>query len=124
MKKLEKKIKEVNTLQLEEAVTTAHETSDAFSEATLKEQLIFQGAKEAEMKDTLGLLADGHIEMYKSVRADSFRNIQLTQMKCLVFLGYQGVGENNPYFTTDTSRRLRSTCTLQALSYIPCLCLY
>lgn len=66
-------------------MTTAHETSDAFSEATLKEQLIFQRAKEAEMKDMLGSLADGHIEMYKSVCTDAVRDIQVTQPKLIFF---------------------------------------
>jgi sorting nexin-4 len=51
-------------------VTTAHETSDAFSDETLKEQAIFQKAKEAEMKDMLGSLADGNIEMYKAVSTE------------------------------------------------------
>ena len=55
------------SLQLQEAVTTAHETSDAFSDETLREQAIFQYAKEAEMKEMLGSLADGHIDMYKQV---------------------------------------------------------
>ena len=54
-------------IQLQDAVTTAHETSDAFSDETLKEQAIFQRAKEAEMKEILGSLADGHIDMYKQV---------------------------------------------------------
>jgi sorting nexin-4 len=49
-------------------VTTAHETSDAFSDETLREQTVFQYAKEAEMKEMLGNLADGEIEFYKSVR--------------------------------------------------------
>jgi sorting nexin-4 len=53
--------------QLEEAVTTAHETSDAFSDETLREQAIFQYAKEAEMKEMLSNLADGQIELYKTV---------------------------------------------------------
>lgn len=48
-------------------MTTAHETSDAFSDETLKEQAVFQKAKEAEMKDMFGSLADGNIEMYKAV---------------------------------------------------------
>jgi sorting nexin-4 len=48
-------------------VTTAHETSDAFSDETLREQVIFQHAKEAEMKEMLGNFADGQIEFYKSV---------------------------------------------------------
>lgn len=80
MRKLDVKIKEVilvfNTTlsslnsfhdQLQDAVTTAHETSDAFSDETLREQAIFQHAKEAEMKEMLGNLADGQIEFYKSV---------------------------------------------------------
>ena len=54
-------------LQLQDAVTTAHETSDAFSDETLREQAIFQYAKEAEMKEMLGNLADGEIEFYKAV---------------------------------------------------------
>ena len=48
-------------------MTTAHETADAFSAETLKEQSIFQLAKESEMKELLGNLADGHIEMYRQV---------------------------------------------------------
>lgn len=48
-------------------MTTAHETSDAFSDETLKEQAIFQRAKEAELKEMLGSLADGQIEMYSQV---------------------------------------------------------
>lgn len=62
MKKLDSKIKE-----LEEAVTIAHETSDAFSEETLREQVIFQHAKRSEMKEMFGTLADGQIEMYRAV---------------------------------------------------------
>lgn len=60
--KLDKKIKE-----LEEAVTVAHDTSDAFSEETLREQRVFQLAKDTEMKEMLGNLADGQIEYYKAV---------------------------------------------------------
>lgn len=52
---------------MEEAVTNAHETSDAFSDETLREQAVFQVAKQAEMKEALGNLADGQIEFYKSV---------------------------------------------------------
>lgn len=61
MRKLDTKIKE-----LQDAVTTAHETSDAFSEETLREQTVFQYAKETEMKEMLGGLADSQIEFYKS----------------------------------------------------------
>ena len=62
MRKLDSKIKE-----LQDAVQTAHETSDAFSDETLREQTVFQYSKEAEMKEMLGNLADGQIEFYKSV---------------------------------------------------------
>ena len=49
-------------------MTTAHETSDAFSDETLREQTVFQYSKEAEMKEMLSNLADGEIEFYQSVR--------------------------------------------------------
>lgn len=48
-------------------MTTAHETSDAFSDETLMEQEVFQHGKKAELKETLNNLADGQIEMYKAV---------------------------------------------------------
>lgn len=48
-------------------MTTAQETSEAFSDETLREQAVFQYAKEAEMKEMLGNLADGQIEFYKAV---------------------------------------------------------
>jgi sorting nexin-4 len=53
--------------QLQDAVTTAQETSDAFSDETLREQAVFQFAKEAEMKEMLGNLAKGEIEFYTTV---------------------------------------------------------
>ena len=53
--------------QLTDAVTTAHETSDTFSNETLREQATFQFAKEAEMKEMLSNLADGQIELYRNV---------------------------------------------------------
>ncbi|KIJ29360.1 hypothetical protein M422DRAFT_188661, partial [Sphaerobolus stellatus SS14] len=74
MKKLDSKIKE-----LDEAVTTAHETSDAFSDETLREQEIFQYAKKAEMKEMLGNLADGQIEMYKASMEEWERIIPIIQ---------------------------------------------
>ena len=60
-----------NGTQLQDAVATAHETSDAFSEEVLREQTVFQYAKEAEMKEMLGNLADGQIEFYKAA-SDAF----------------------------------------------------
>ncbi|KAJ7040414.1 nexin sorting protein [Mycena alexandri] len=74
MRKLDIKIKE-----LQDAVTTAHETSDAFSDETLREQAIFQYAKQAEMKEMLGNLADGQIEFYKSAMEEFERIIPMVQ---------------------------------------------
>ena len=47
-------------------MTTAHETCDAFNDETLKERVIFQKAKEVEMKDMLSSLAEGQIELNKA----------------------------------------------------------
>lgn len=56
-------------------MTTAHETSDAFSDEVLREQIVFQHAKEAEMKEMLSHLAEGQIEFYKAVCAlSSYRS--------------------------------------------------
>ncbi|KAK0208807.1 hypothetical protein DFS33DRAFT_1305681 [Desarmillaria ectypa] len=74
MKKLDVKIKE-----LQDAVTTAHETSDAFSDETLREQAVFQYAKEAEMKEMLGNLAEGQIEFYKAAMEEWERIIPIIQ---------------------------------------------
>ncbi|KAJ3813773.1 nexin sorting protein [Lentinula lateritia] len=74
MKKLDVKIKE-----LQDAVTTAHETSDAFSDETLREQHVFQRAKEAEMKEMLGNFADGQIEFYKAAMEEWDRIIPVIQ---------------------------------------------
>ncbi|KAH9486522.1 Sorting nexin-4 [Psilocybe cubensis] len=74
MRKLDLKIKE-----LQDAVTTAHETSDAFSDETLREQTIFQYSKAAEMKEMLGNLADGEIEFYKAAMEEWDRIIPVIQ---------------------------------------------
>ncbi|THH33160.1 hypothetical protein EUX98_g1065 [Antrodiella citrinella] len=74
MRKLDLKIKE-----LQDAVTTAHETSDAFSDEVLREQTVFQHAKEAEMKEMLGHLADGQIEFYKAAMEEWDRIIPIIQ---------------------------------------------
>jgi sorting nexin-4 len=74
MRKLDVKIKE-----LQDAVTTAHETSDAFSDETLREQAIFQYTKEDEMKEMLGNLADGQIEFYKAAMEEWERIIPIIQ---------------------------------------------
>ncbi|KNZ75024.1 Sorting nexin-4 [Termitomyces sp. J132] len=74
MRKLDIKIKE-----LQDAVTTAHDTSDAFSDETLREQSVFQFAKEAEMKEMLGNFADGQIEFYKAAMEEWERIIPIIQ---------------------------------------------
>ncbi|TBU63789.1 hypothetical protein BD310DRAFT_841081 [Dichomitus squalens] len=74
MRKLDTKIKE-----LQDAVQTAHETSDAFSDETLREQTIFQRAKEAEMKEMFGNYADGQIEFYKAAMEEWDRIIPIIQ---------------------------------------------
>ncbi|KAJ7597592.1 nexin sorting protein [Mycena floridula] len=74
MRKLDIKIKE-----LQDAVTTAHETSDAFSDETLREQIIFQHAKQAEMKEMFGNLAEGQIEFYKASMEEWDRIIPVIQ---------------------------------------------
>ncbi|KAF8665271.1 hypothetical protein AX16_000292 [Volvariella volvacea WC 439] len=74
MRKLDAKIKE-----LQDAVTNAHETSDNFSDETLKEQIIFHHAKAAEMKEMLGSLADGQIEFYKAAMEEWDRIIPIMQ---------------------------------------------
>ncbi|KAK0198901.1 hypothetical protein F5146DRAFT_921778 [Armillaria mellea] len=74
MKKLDVKIKE-----LQDAVTIAHETSDAFSDETLREQAVFQYAKESEMKEMLGNLAEGQIEFYKAAMEEWERIIPIIQ---------------------------------------------
>jgi len=74
MRKLDLKIKE-----LQEAVTTASETSDAFSDETLKEYAVFQYAKQAEMKELLGIVADGQIETYRKAMEEWEKIIPVIQ---------------------------------------------
>lgn len=74
MRKLDMKIKE-----LEDAVTTAHDTSDAFSDETLREQAILQYAKKTELKEMLTELSDGQIEMYKASMDEWERIIPIMQ---------------------------------------------
>lgn len=55
------------TLQLQDAVTTAHETSNAFSEEVIKENEIFELSKDQEMKELLQTYADGQVELLQRV---------------------------------------------------------
>ncbi|GAA95370.1 uncharacterized protein L969DRAFT_84865 [Mixia osmundae IAM 14324] len=73
MAKLDSKIKE-----LQEAVTAAHTTSEAFSNEVLREQSVFDRTKQIEMKIILTELAEAQIEMHKKTM-DDFE-------KCVPFL--------------------------------------
>lgn len=59
MQRLDGKIKE-----LQDAVTSAHDTSQAFNSEVMREHGIFQLAKEQELKDILATHAQGQIELY------------------------------------------------------------
>ena len=81
-------------------MTTASETSDAFSDETLKEYTVFQYAKEAEMKNLLGSVADGQIETYRKVC-----NPLWAYVLCganATFEGDGGVGQDNTRHTTNS----------------------
>nr|VWO94277.1 Sorting nexin-4 (Autophagy-related protein 24) [Ganoderma boninense] len=78
MRKLDTKIKEVKIF-IFFPIYTAHETSDAFSDETLREQRIFQSAKESEMKEMLGNYVDGQIEFYKAAMEEWERIIPIIQ---------------------------------------------
>jgi sorting nexin-4 len=53
--------------QLQDAVTTAHETSTAFSDEVIKEHDVFELSKQQEMKEMLQTYADGQVEMFQRV---------------------------------------------------------
>ncbi|KAK0529854.1 intercellular trafficking and secretion [Tilletia horrida] len=57
--------------ELQDAVTTAHDTSMAFNSEMVREAKIFNLAKAQEMKELLTTFADGQIELYRSAM-DSF----------------------------------------------------
>ncbi|SPO29526.1 related to SNX4 - Sorting NeXin [Ustilago trichophora] len=62
MQRLDGKIKE-----LQEAVTSAHDTSTAFNKEVMREHTIFHLAKEQELKDILSTHAQGQIELYQNL---------------------------------------------------------
>ncbi|KAJ9474107.1 Sorting nexin-4 [Pseudozyma hubeiensis] len=62
MQRLDGKIKE-----LQDAVTSAHDTSQAFNGEVMVENRIFHLAKEQELKDVLATHADGQIELYEGL---------------------------------------------------------
>ena len=99
-------------------MTTAHETSDAFSDETLREQAVFQFSKEAEMKEMLGGLADGQIEFYKAVGLSRIDTIY-----CLLtnFKGDGRMGQDYTRNTTYSCGRLIATL-IYFIYYFPCSC--
>nr|ODO02438.1 sorting nexin-4 [Cryptococcus depauperatus CBS 7855] len=74
MRKLDVKINE-----LQEAVTIAHETSNAFSEEVIKEHVWYELEKREEMKEALQGYVDGQVEMFKTAMDDWDRVIPILQ---------------------------------------------
>ncbi|WVN85748.1 sorting nexin-4 [Cryptococcus depauperatus CBS 7841] len=74
MRKLDVKINE-----LQEAVTIAHETSNAFSEEVIKEHIWYELEKREEMKEALQGYVDGQVEMFKTAMDDWDRVIPILQ---------------------------------------------
>ncbi|ODN76660.1 sorting nexin-4 [Cryptococcus amylolentus CBS 6039] len=74
MRKLDGKI-----VELQEAVTLAHETSNAFSEEVLKEHNYYELDKREEMKEALQGYADGQVEMLQAAMDDWDRIIPLLE---------------------------------------------
>ncbi|KIS67864.1 uncharacterized protein UMAG_11290 [Mycosarcoma maydis] len=62
MQRLDGKIKE-----LQDAVTSAHDTSQAFNSEVMAEHRIFHLAKEQELKDMLATHANGQIDLYQNL---------------------------------------------------------
>lgn len=56
--------------ELQDAVTLAHETSNAFSEEVIKEHAYFELEKKQEMKGALQAYADGQVEMLQQAMDD------------------------------------------------------
>lgn len=55
---------------MQDAVTAAHETSNAFSDQVLREHVVFELEKQEEMKEMLGRYADGQVEMLQRAMDD------------------------------------------------------
>lgn len=90
---------------MQEEVSTAAETSDAFSDETLKEHAVFQHAKQAEMKEMLSAVADGQIEMYQKARLKQERPGSPHVNICFV-LGNGKLGEIDTANTAHKGRRV------------------
>lgn len=71
-----------DAVQLQDAVTTAHETSTAFSDEVIKEHDIFELSKQQEMKEMLQAQADGQVEMFQRVSPTSlFRSLTVREAR-------------------------------------------
>jgi hypothetical protein len=70
----------------------------------LREQTTFHYAKEAEMKEMLGNLADGQIELYRSV--SDIVVVSTTSPYLFVVLGHGRVGQDYPDYSAYTRGRL------------------
>jgi len=74
-------------------VTTAHETSTAFSDEVIKEHDIFELSKQQEMKEMLGTYADGQVEMFQRVSPRLF----LITLAKLMRIGNGRLGQDNTH---------------------------
>ena len=90
---------------MQDEVSAAAETLDAFSDETLKEHAVFQHAKQAEMKEMLSTVADGQIEMYKKACTDPWTMVlPRADSGSGIVLGNDELGEIDPPNTTHTGR--------------------
>lgn len=86
-------------------MTTAHETSDAFSDEVLKEHAVFELNKQQEMKEMLGRYADGQVEMLQRAmddwdRVSAAREFFLLSVCVSVFL--------RVFFASTTEKKKRT----------------
>lgn len=98
--------------QLQDAVTTAHETTTEFNDEIIKEHNIFELSKQQEMKEMLGNYADGHIEFYRKVSGTSGydRTRWANGMDHMVVRGTgdRGLGQRGPDVKQDQGGHLKT----------------
>jgi hypothetical protein len=80
-------------------VTTAHETSNAFSDEVLKEHQYFEMNKQEEMREMLQSYADGQVEMLRRSMEDWDRVSASRSYGVLICTDY-------PYFAADQGRHM------------------
>lgn len=76
---------------------------------------MFQYAKESEMKEMLGNLAEGQIEFYKAVSLSFYNRFYVYQQP--FDTGNGGMGENYTNHSTDSSGRLIFNGTIYHLLF-------